>query len=393
MKKFLTWCCVAAAMSAGMTSCEEPETGYEGTNYIYLESASSSMYDNASLEISVVLTTALDQDLTLTLKTDDTEGIITLEGNPVTIPAGERSGAVTVKSAELSENSMNFRISLDESTVLPENVKWDKDFTFTVNSSAVPELTDDQLAIIEAYKTATGIDLSKYLGLVEVSTVYTAASIETDIPLDPVNVSGITAITLSEESTADQPVLKMTNNPMGIQDILYSKLKSLTLENPDWTNEDASPDFKTLLDAIEWTSTSTETFTMSLDGIKPKVDKTVEFLDEVTFIDSYGDEVTQTKVPFEFYFSAYEREKEALAAGKIGTAVNPGWYYTATVNPASNLNTDDVSEDTWEVGNYIAPSASISTDKMVFSFSIYNSMDASYDYDYSKVVATYTPNE
>ena len=389
MKKFLTWCCVAAAMSAGMTSCEEPETGYD----IYLESASSSMYDNASLEISVLLTTALDQDLTLTLKTDDTEGIITLEGNPVTIPAGERSGTVTVKSAELSENSMNFRISLDESTELPENVKWDKDFTFTVNSSAVPELTDDQLAIIEAYKTATGIDLSKYLGLVEVSTVYTAASIETEIPLDPVTVSGITAITLSEESTADQPVLKMTNNPMGIQDILYSKLKSLTLENPDWTNEDASPDFKTLLDAIEWTSTSTETFTMSLDGIKPKADKTVEFLDEVTFIDSYGDEVTQTKVPFEFYFSAYEREKEALAAGKIGTAVNPEWYYTATVNPASNLNTDDVSEDTWEVGNYIAPSASISTDKMVFSFSIYNSMDASYDYDYSKVVATYTPNE
>ena len=369
----------------------EPETGYEGTNYIYLESASSSMYDNESLEISVLLTTALDQDLTLTLKTDDTEDIITLEGNPVTIPAGERSGAVTVKSAELSENSMNFRISLDESTVLPENVKWDKDFTFTVNS--VPELTDDQLAIIEAYKTATGIDLSKYLGLVKVSTVYTAASIETEIPLDPVTVSGITAITLSEESTADQPVLKMTNNPMGIQDILYSKLKSLTLENPDWTNEDASPDFKTLLDAIEWTSTSTETFTMSLDGIKPKADKTVEFLDEVTFIDSYGDEVTQTKVPFEFYFSAYEREKEALAAGKIGTAVNPEWYYTATVNPASNLNTDDVSEDTWEVGNYIAPSASISTDKMVFSFSIYNSMDASYDYDYSKVVATYTPNE
>ena len=88
MKKFLTWCCVAAAMSAGMTSCEEPETGYEGTNYIYLESASSSMYDNASLEISVVLTTALDQDLTLTLKTDDTEGIITLgiSGFPWTSP-------------------------------------------------------------------------------------------------------------------------------------------------------------------------------------------------------------------------------------------------------------------------------------------------------------------
>ena len=392
MKKFLTWCCVAAAMSAGMTSCEEPETGYEGTNYIYLESASSSMYDNASLEISVVLTTALDQDLTLTLKTDDTEGIITLEGNPVTIPAGERSGAVTVKSAELSENSMNFRISLDESTVLPENVKWDKDFTFTVNSSAVPELTDDQLAIIEAYKTATGIDLSKYLGLVKVSTVYTASSQDSDIPLPAVTLTGITAITLSEESTADQPVLKMTDNPMGLQETLYSKLKANTIDNPYWAEsvaEDA-PSYTQLLKAIDWTSDSDETFTASVDGIRPKADGTVEFVADLSYFDEeYEEDVTMFKVPFEFAFSAYDREKAALEAGTIGTEANPDWLYDATVDPDFYLNIEDVSEDYYECGNWTASSAEISAEKMTFTFCIYNYSE----YDYSKVVATYTPNE
>ena len=391
MKKFLTWCCVAAAMSAGMTSCEEPETGYEGTNYIYLDSESSSMYDNASLEISVVLTTALDQDLTLTLKTDDTDGIITLEGNPVTIPAGERSGSVTVKSAELTENSMNFRISLDESTVLPENVKWDKDFTFTVNSSAVPDLTDDQMAIIEAYKTATGIDLSKYLGLVKVSTVYTASSQDSDIPLPAVTLTGITAITLAEESTTDQPVLKMTDNPMGLQETLYSKLKANTIDNPYWAESEAeyAPSYTQLLKAINWTADSDEIFSMSLDGIMPGTDKKVEFLTDVTFTDSYGDEVTQHKVPFEFAFSAYDREKAALEAGTIGTEAYPDWLYDATVNPDFYLNTDDVSEDYYECGNWTASSAEISAEKMTFTFCIYNYNE----YDYSKVVATYTPNE
>ena len=391
MKKFLTWCCVAAAMSAGMTSCEEPETGYEGTNYIYLESASSSMYDNASLEISVLLTTALDQDLTLTLKTDDTDGIITLEGNPVTIPAGERSGSVTVKSAELTENSMNFRISLDESTVLPENVKWDKDFTFTVNSSAVPDLTDDQMAIIEAYKTATGIDLSKYLGLVKVKTEYVEPIDGGGGTLPVKTIEGITAITLSEESTADQPVLKMTNNPMGIQDELLSKLRKSTIENVYWTDEYAYQSYSQLMAAVPWTEN--ETFSMSLDGIK-LVDKTIEFVADLSYFDEYyEEEVKMFKVPFEFGFTLYDKEVKATEAGQIGVAIDEYWSEDATYNPDYMLNCEDITEETavdeYEAINWTEASAIISNDNIVFTFCLMNYID----YDYTKVVATYTPNE
>ena len=388
----------AAAAVASAVSCEETNTGYEGTNYIYLESGNTSIYDfdGAYLPVTVMLTTSLKQDLTLNFVVDNDDHI-SLDGNPVTIPAGSLTAIfnISVKS-QLPEgtSSANYTVSLDPAAVLPEKVQFAEDFTFTLNSSSTPAITEEQQAIISAYQEATGIDLNKYLGLVNVTAVYTAASIDSEIPLSPETINGQTMIVLSEESTADQPVLKMVNNPMGLQSVLYDKLKSLTVDNTSWYDEYASPDFKTLLDAIGLTSTSVETFSMSLDGIKPKTDGTVEFVADLSYYDEEWDETVEMfKVPFEFYYSAYEREKEQLEQGNIGTEQNPEWYYEATVNPDSHLNTETIATDEFETGNYVQASASISNESMVFTFPIYNSIESSYDMDYSKAVVTYTPNE
>ena len=399
MKKIFMMGCVAAAMLAGMSSCEEPETGYEGINYIYLESDASYLYDmeGETLDVTVRLTTALEQDLTLTFKTDDTENLITLEGNPVTITAGATTATFTIVPGTLSIESKSYKVSLDqEATVLPENVQWAEDFTFTVNSSVTAPLTDEQLAIIDAYKESTGIDLSKYIGLVNVSTVYTASNPDVETSQPPVTRKGYTMITLSEQSTAEIPVLKMTNNAMGLQDFLYDRLKTYTLENPSWEEpeddgseeENPAKSYSMLLSAIGWTTTSAESFIVSLDEISLGTE--IEFAKDVDLIDEYGDPVTQFKVPLEFYFSAYEREKEAVAEKIIGEEAYPGWWMSdATVNPDSQLNCDDTSEDWPELGNWTEPSASISAEKLEFTFCLYNYND----YDYSKVTATYTPNE
>ena len=397
MKKFLMFLAAAAAVTSAV-SCEETNTGYEGTNYIMLSSESNSMFDtdNNTLAVTVSLTTSLEENLNLTLSIEDND-YVSLENELVTIPAGSLTAVVTVKvlkNLPESEASMNFFITLDASTALPEKVVWSDNYTFTLLSSYIPALTEDQKTIVENYKSETGIDLNKYLGLIPVTTVYTAASIDSEIPLAPVTINGYTKITLSEQSTADQPVLKMIVNPMGLQDVLYDKLKSLTVDNTSWYDEYASPDFKTLLDAIGLTSTSVETFSMSLDGIKPKTDGTVEFVADLSYYDEEWDETVEMfKVPFEFYYSAYEREKEQLEQGNIGTEQNPEWYYEATVNPDSHLNTETIATDEFETGNYVQASASISNESMVFTFPIYNSIESSYDMDYSKVVATYTPNE
>lgn len=394
MKRILMMCCAAAAMLAGAVSCEEPETGYEGTNYIYLNAESNSMFDldNASITVNVTLTTALDQNLTLTLAMEEND-YVELNGNPVTIPAGSTAASFTVdvtKQLPESEIGKNYTIALDNSTVLPENVVWNNDFTFTLMSSYVPELTDEQKEIIETYKTASGgIDLTKYIGLIPVTTVYTASSPDSEVALAPISITGYSKITLSEQSTSQQPVLEMIANAMGLQDILYNRLSTYTLNNPDWAPSEYAMSYSELLETIGWTATSNETFTVTLDGITPKSDKTVEFARTITTVDSYGDEVEQFKVPFEFYFSAYEREKEAIAANKIGSDVDPDWLSDATVNPDLNLNCDDVSEDWAEYGNWVECKATVAADKMEFTFCIYNYND----YDFTKVVATYTPNE
>ena len=141
---------------------------------------------------------------------------------------------------------------------------------------------------------------------------------------------------------------------------------------------------------IGWTSESVETFSITLDGIFVNDDQSVDFVKDLSYYDEdYEEDVTLHKVNFEYMFSAFEREKEALAAGKIGTEVDEDWAYDATVDPSMWLNTDDISEDGYEYGNYVEASATISDEKMVFTFPIYNYND----YDYSKVVATYTPNK
>lgn len=395
MKRIMILCCLAAAAVTGSVSCEKSgETGYTGTNYIYLSSSSNSMFDteDASIAVDVTLTTSLAEDLTLTFKVNgDEDGVITLEGNPVTIPAGQKTGSFTIKSAKIMSKTMSFSVSLDGQTVLPDKVAWKEDFSFSVNSADLAELTEEQKAIIEAYKEASGIDLSKYLGLVQVSAVYTASNPDSEIPLQPETFNGSTMIVLSDKSEAGKPVLKMTVNPMGIQDALYKKLASLTIGNPMWSEEveeGVKTSYMLLTDAIGWTSSSNETFMMTLDGIEPQADKSVNFVADLSYYDEeWEEDVVLFKVPFEFSFSAYEREKKAVEDGVIVKDEN--WYHDATVNPDFMLNCDDISDDGYDCGNYVAASATISAEKMEFTFCIYNYND----YDYSKVVATYTPNK
>lgn len=397
MKKFITLCCMITAVLSA-TSCDKPGNEYTGTNYIYLISETNSMYDtnDDAIDITVQLTTALKQDLTLTFAvTEDEDGIIILEGNPLTIAAGEKTGTITVKTKELTGLAKNFTITLNTGeTKLPENVEWKEDFTFTVHTSAVPELTQEQTAIVEAYKAKTGIDLTQYLGLVEVNTVYTASNSESGVLNEPITITGKTTIVLSEQSTKDKPVLKMTVNPMGLTDELYKKIRSLTVENADWYDEYSLPCYQTLMNAINWTKNSVETFSVTLDGIALNEDKSIDFVKDLSYYDEeFEEEVTLFKVNFEYYFSAYEKEKAAIAAGDI--TPDEDWQYDSTANPDLFLNCEDISEDLYGdyeedgIVNYIKPSAIISNDNMVFSFPIYNYND----YNYSKVVATYTPNK
>ena len=222
MRKFMLWACALTVLAAGLASCEKPgNDGYEGTNYIILSTAGSSiMYEPVTepMVVDVMLTTALPEDLTLVFAVNDDKGVLSLGNNPLTIKAGERTGKLTVVSNNKSilEETAAYSLVLDPSTVLPEGVKLQGGFNFTVNPAASVVLTEEQEKIVAAYREKTGIDLHSYLGLVSVNARY--YGYDSDYAPVAEDIAGKTVIVLSEESTADMPVLKMISNPMGIQD-------------------------------------------------------------------------------------------------------------------------------------------------------------------------------
>ena len=390
MKRFAFLGCIAAALLSFVGCDEIGKDGYEGINYIYLSSEDGKTTilesDQTPLSVEVMLTTALEEDLTVAFAVNGTEGVVELQNNPVTIKAGEKTASfeiVSLNAGKLSE-AANFTVTLDAAAVLPENVELKSPFAFVVNpAAAVGELTEDQLAIIAAYKAATGIDLSKYLGEVNVSVEYTGFDNENEVPLDPVTFTGKTVMTLSESATAELPVFKMLSNPMGIQDKMEATLRAMTVENADWCDAEYYPDNAGLMAAINWNAESQEVFSMSLDGISFNADKTVDFLG--TGLDQYGDEIVI--VPFEYSFTAYDRE---LVAIENGTFVKLEEYaFDCTANPAYHMNNTGIDEDYCEYGNYVEASAEVSADALTFTFCVYMCVN---DYDYTKVVATYTPN-
>lgn len=294
MKRFSILGCIAAALMM-LAGCEQTgKDGYEGTNYIYLSSEADKTTimesDTTPLAIEVMLSTSLSSDLTLTFAVNGPTGVVELQNNPVTIKAGEKVASfqiVSLNAGKLTE-AANFTLMLDAATVLPESVALKSTFAFVVTPApAEGELTAEQLAIIAAYKEATGIDLAKYLGVVNVSARLTGMTVHTEDQFDK-PIQGQTIIELSEESTAEVPVLKMTSNAMGIEDHMHKLLKALTVETEEWLSEseDADPCYALLMNEIQWNSNSNEIFQLSLDGIKLNADR-VEFVAEVE--DSYGD--------------------------------------------------------------------------------------------------------
>ena len=389
MKKLAIFGCIAAALLS-FAGCEEMGNDYEGTNYIYLSSEGDKTSilesDQTPLSIEAMLTTALDKDLTLTFVVKGTEGVVELQNNPVTIKAGEKTAKfeiVSLNAGKLAE-AANFTVALDTTAVLPSNVELKNEFAFVVNPApVVGDFTAEQLAIITAYKAATGVDLSKYIGTVSVSTVITGTDPDTYEPLEPQTITGKTVIALSEDATAEAPVLEMLSNAMGIQDYMHNLLRSVTVADEYyWCDAESYPDNTNLMEAIQWNATSEEVFTMSLAGITCNADKTVEFLG--TGLSQYEDEIVI--VPFVYDFTAYEREKAAL---ENGTFVKDEYSFDATASPYYHLNNDDVTEDLYEGGNWVEASAEISNESLVFTFCFYGCY---LDGDYTRVVATYTPN-
>ena len=386
-----------------MASCSESaDSNEQMNNYVTLsvEGESAMTEDNTEgLVVNVSMAYTLDHDASVQLSlTGDEKEAVKLSSNKVTIPAGKKTASVKVLSNNANVLSIQEVVNVVVSSCSDANMKPmdTKGIALTIKPNAmVPELTAEQLALIKGYKDNLGIDLTKVLGIVDVTTTVTYGNDDKDAENkgnDTRVFNGKSVITLSDKATANKPVLKMISNPMGMESYMYDRLLRSTTEEPDGYF-DADPINTALLSVVNYNN-STESFSAVLDNITLNTDGTLNFT---------AVEDDKTIVPFEYNYSVWTRINEMANAGNT-VNVNEGSTYVeysikdlleqySTFCPAKYLGNTDITIDAYGAtpSNFVLPSAKydFNNNTMNFEFA-WDYGNGSYLNDYVRIKANYT---
>jgi len=386
-----------------LASCSESaDSNEQMTNYVTLsvEGESAMTEDNEDgLVVNVSMAYSLDHDVSVQLAlTGDEKGAVKLDKNTVTLPAGKKTASVKVVSNKanvlLTQEVVNVVVSsCSDANMKPMDTKG---IALTIKpNAAVPELTAEQLALIKGYKDNLGIDLTKVLGIVDVTTTVTYGNDDKDAENngnDTRVFNGKSVITLSDKATTDKPVLKMISNPMGMESYMYDRLLRCTTEEPDGYF-DADPINTALLSVVNYNK-STESFSAVLDNITLNTDGTLNFT---------AVEDDKTIVPFEYNYSVWTRINEMANAGNT-VNVNEGSTYVeysikdlleqySTFCPAKYLGNTDISIDAYGAtpSNFVLPSAKYDFNNNTINFEFaWDYGNGSYLNDYVRIKANYT---
>lgn len=376
-------------------SVEDREKGYEGINRIYLSFAEETPYLEESkaspLTVNIALTNPLPEDVLLDFEVlDDTQGVIRLEGNPVSVGAGETEVSLKIYSNRknvLTEETF-FKLGIPK---LPETMKLERELSVRVKPDAVfMGLDERQKKLIASYKSKFGIDLADWMGVVTCRTKVMSPASERSISFAQAftkEYDGKTIITLSEKATEDMPVLKMETNPFGLNEYMGWVLQRETVFNDEyWFVPEAGPNYKAITELLDWNKQNPGIFTMKLDNIKlfDISDGKADLFFFGIKLTGGGDE-TET-VPFEYCFTPWEKQKKLIAEGnetaKELEAVD------GTADPAYYLMTYSVMRDEIKDKiNFVKPEGRMDfkNKKMTFRFSFSHSLADGY----TRIYTTY----
>ena len=204
--------------------------------------------------------------------------------------------------------------------------------------------------------------------------------VEVTFPADEVGVfsdtetrsfEGKSMITLSENATADRPILKMIDNPMGITSFLWEIYRKETVENEFWIFEGSK--YVSMMEAIGY-DMSKEVFSVVLDNLELLPDEgTFSFVGPT--LNLWDEEIES--LPFEYSFTAWERWKKMADEG-------------ITLNPVC-LVYSSIDEDNWEnePSDWIEPKGMFNEKTFSFQFP----WDHVNSLGYTQIRVTYTLNE
>lgn len=415
----------ALFLSFAAVSCSDDNSSDEpaAKTHIYLATAdgTTSISEDSDQEVTITvdLSAAAAETLTLDFRlTGDGADALALEGNPVTIAKGATTGSFIIKSKQggTLTAAASATLAIDGLDAAKYDLK--ENVTITVLPTvSLADLTEEQKAMLDRYASELGMDLYPWLGNVALTGTIEFPGSGTREPFvapATINLNGRTLFSLSAEATDDTPALDMAANPMGMSEYLHKSFRQLTVEDKEYfDNEDADYSLR-LMALLNWTESSTETFNVTLPGLKitdfdPATKKAaVEFVvegdnyvlgtdgnpvhDDINDFDLTYD-FSSDRVAFAYTYSAWDRML-ALIESRNPDALE---LMSSTLShPAQYLGISSVGSDDWEIDEeedgvrdlYTAPKGEIdfAAGTMTFEFPF----DHADQYGYSRVKVVYT---
>ena len=265
-----------------------------------------------------------------------------------------KSQPMTINNGELTVGTEKYPLTNLDSVV--------------VRTLDAPQLTEVQQQLIKGYKDNLGVDLTKVLGVKKLhARLYFPGDLE-----------DYTIITLSEQSTPEKPVLKMTYNPLGLTNYQRYLLYMLTVGNDEfWYGENAGDNYKKVMEILHWSKDSFGELDVTLDGLTFDNVKSGESA-SINFIADAKDalDAPTRRIPFQYYFSTWDKAQQIVKEQTLERweelAEITNTKQDGTPDPLLYLNTSSAEkDDIGEPKNFVAPKASVDfkTGKLHFEFS------------------------
>lgn len=405
MKNFVLSLLAIVLLTACSSESEQPKS----KNYIRLttESATTLTEDSQhTLDITVMLGNTLKNDATIHFMLEGNEGdILNIDTPSLDFKTGDKIKTLKVRSNNKSVLSEPRIITLRVKDFSDPNMQpWGEGIAITVNpDSKTPILTEEQEALLEGYRSNLGMDISRLIGRLN-------CKIKMIFPIEEVgNMKGEpvftdsemkeytseTVFTLSEQATADTPVLKMADNAMGLTSIFHQILnQEISIVNKIGTS------FPSVAQAVHFDEKN-ESFSMALDNLVIGTDGNVNF-----YVNERIDGEPMSYIPFLYRYSVWNRQEKMLKEGatvdvivtdpetgeimdeNIGAAMSQLIEWGLTFNPTHYLRHSSMHEDSWDNGIWKKPSAQLDLDKGELKFSF--PWDHAYSSGWTFIEVTYT---
>lgn len=338
MKNF-KFLCVAILTLLLASACNEKEEE-QMTNQLSLSiEGQSEMAENDKevINVKAALSFTPKKDVTIELKLTGNDGdVVKLSESKLVFKAGEKVKNITVTSNDKHLVKGQRAMTLSVLSTSDANVKALEPVSFVIKQdSDIPQLTAKQQQLIKGYKDKFGIDLMRFIGKLKVraEVVYcNDDKAEWFGGKDKDVFEGYTIITLSDKATAKKPILKMTENAMGLNSFFYNLLLRKTLEDKVYFCD--QPYGQAVSKVLKF-DRKKEYFKTALDDIVLKPTKgTINYLAMAK--DLYDTPIKT--VPFIFEFSAWNKLQEIAKKGNVTVEVKT----SADEKPFNVTITDDV---------------------------------------------------